>query len=162
MVCNILLSLTDRSSGRGRPRGQGNHQMRDLATSHTSPSPHDPHSTCFFAQRRTVRRKKDARQQLDTCCVQTFSDFPTVNLFVRLQADSYIRDGGQRSEQCGQQPGLPPQTAKKERHQVLHRTTVWEKRKGQTGAAGKRDDGTRARYGHRLSSIKGALGSNSG
>ncbi len=55
-------SVTDRSGGRGRSRGQGHHQMRDLATSHTSPSPHDPHAACFFAQWRTVRRQKDSSQ----------------------------------------------------------------------------------------------------
>lgn len=58
--------VTDRSGGRGRSRGQGHHQMRDLATSHASPSPHDPHATCFFAQWRTVRRQKDSSQ---TCAV---------------------------------------------------------------------------------------------
>lgn len=73
------------------------------------------------------RRQTVARHVL---CTNITEHFLTVDLFVCLQADGYIRDGGQCSEQCSQQPGLPPQTAEKERHQILHRTTVWEERKG--------------------------------
>lgn len=50
--------LADRGSGRGRSRGQGHHQVRDLSAPHASPGPHDAHATRFLSQRRTVRARR--------------------------------------------------------------------------------------------------------
>lgn len=58
----VFCPLADRSSGRGRSRGQGHHQMRDLSTPHTPPSPHDTHATCFLSQRRTVRASRNQKR----------------------------------------------------------------------------------------------------
>lgn len=44
--------------------------------------------------------------------------------------------GGQRAEQCSQQPGLPPQASEEEGHQILHRTAFWQEGEGQAGTYG--------------------------
>lgn len=146
----VFCPLADRSSGRGRSRGQGHHQMRDLSTLHASPSPHDTHATFFLSQRRTVRGKRvspagignvEFKHNPAAFCWDLFS---RLFIFSRPQPDSCIRVGG--SEQCSQQSRLPSQAAKEERNQVLHRSTVRQERESQTGTAGKRIHGARTRY----------------
>lgn len=52
--------LSDCSCGRGRPRGQGHHQVRDLPASDAAHRPDDAHTASLLAQRRTrVRGELD-------------------------------------------------------------------------------------------------------
>lgn len=133
----VFCPLADRSSGRGRSRGQGHHQMRDLSTPYAPPSPHDTHATCFISQRRTVRASRNQKRTVQPICSCLF-------ICACPQPDNCIRDRG--SEQRSQQSGLPPQTAKEERNQVLHRPIVRKEREGQAGAAGKRTCRAWTRY----------------
>lgn len=54
----------------------------------------------------------------------------------RLQDRGLSGGRGQRAEQRRQQPGLPPQAAEEEGHQILHRTAVWQEGERQDGTYG--------------------------
>lgn len=54
----FALVPSDCSCGRGRPRGQGHHQVRDLPASDAAHRPDDAHTASLLAQRRTRVRKE--------------------------------------------------------------------------------------------------------